>query len=84
MLNFGKFDHKKGKYILAGGTSCIKSDGSLNEGNEAKIFDITNKHYVTFVNKNSGFNCGNFSHNNEYVALGTADGYMKIYNIELP
>lgn len=79
-LNFGKFDKITGKYILTGGTP---GEEGGKDGCEAKIFDITGKHYVTFTNFSSGVLCGDISNNNDHVVLGTNDGEVRMYEINL-
>lgn len=55
---------------MAGGTSGKHAGPENKEGNEAKIFDITNKHYATFKDIVGGVNCGSFSYDNKKVAIG--------------
>ena len=66
---FGKFDLKSGRYILTGGASP----------NMAKIMDISNKTYVTFTGFEKELYCGEWSNNNQYVALSGDDGCIRIY-----
>ena len=73
-LYFGRFDPLFSKYILAGGSN----------GNEAKLFDITGKHYASFTGFDNEIMCGTFNRNNTMLALGGADGYARVYNVTLP
>lgn len=73
MLYFGTFDKLSGKYILAGGSNP----------NEAKLLDISNRHYATFYGFSGDVYAGDFSNNNKMVALGGADGYARVYTVDL-
>ncbi len=79
-LNFGLFDKINGKFILTGGTGGKEGE---TEGCEAKMFDITGKHYATFTNFNSGILTGDLSNYNDRIALGTSDGEIRMYNFKL-
>ncbi len=82
-LNFGKLDKITGKFILTGGSYNGKESDSSDLENEAKLFDITSKHYATFKMTKDPINSGEFSPNGKKIALGSADGKISVYDVEL-
>ena len=72
-LYFGRFDYVSNRYILTGGCN----------GNEVKLFDITSKHYATFSGFEREVVCGSFSRDNSTIALGSVDGFVRMYNVNL-
>lgn len=72
-LYFGRFDYVSNRYILTGGCN----------GNEVKLFDITSKHYATFSGFEREVVCGSFSRDNTTIALGSVDGFVRMYNLNL-
>lgn len=73
MYYFGKFDKVNGKYILAGGANP----------HEARLLDISNRTYATFYGYQKELFTGDFSHDNQLIALSGADGIVRIYAASL-